>query len=64
MPSVLQRSLIFVGLLIAGLVVYSAWYGMKADRYDEAVSPFLEKALPELTSWRYARLQPLLSPEA
>ena len=37
---------------------------MKADRYDEAVLPFLEKALPELTSWRYARLQPLLSPEA
>ena len=26
--------------------------------------PYLERTLPELTSWRYARLQPLLSPEA
>jgi hypothetical protein len=64
LPSLFHRSLIFVGLLVAGLVVYAAWYGIKADRYDKVVVPFLESAIPELTSWRYARLQPLLSPDA
>ena len=64
MPSVLQRSVIFVGLLIAGLVVYASWYGIKADRYDKVAVPFLESALPELASWQYWRLQPLLSPAA
>ena len=64
MTSILHRSLIFIGLLVAGLVVYVAWYGIKADRYDKVVVPFLESAIPELTSWRYARLQPLLSPDA
>jgi len=64
MTSILKRSLIFIGLLIAGLAVYSLWYGVKADRYDETVVPYLEQALPELASWDYARLKPLLSPEA
>jgi hypothetical protein len=64
MSPILLRSLTFVGLLAAGLVLYSAWYGIKADRYDKSAVPFLESALPELTSWRYARLQPLLSPAA
>ncbi len=64
MPSIFNRSLIFVGLLIAGLVVYAAWYGLKADRFDKVAAPYLESALPELASWQYARLRPLLSPEA
>ena len=64
MGTILQRTLIFVGLLIAGLVVYSSWYGLKADRYNETVVPYLESALPKLTSWQYAQLKPLLSPQA
>ena len=64
MGTILQRTLIFVGLLIAGLVVYSSWYGLKADRYNETVVPYLESALPKLTSWQYSQLKPLLSPQA
>lgn len=64
MPPILKRTLVFIGLLIAGLVVYSLWYGLKADRYDETVVPYLESALPTLTSWQYSRLKPLLSPQA
>ncbi len=64
MPLVLQRSFIFIVLLIGGLVVYSFWYGIKADRYEETVVPYLESALPKLVSWQYAELEPLLSPEA
>ena len=64
MLSLTHRSLIFVGLLVAGLVVYAAWYGIKADRYDKVAIPYLDSALPELASWRYERLQPFLSPEA
>jgi len=64
MPSVLKRTLIFIVLLVAGLVVYSTWYGIKADRYNETVIPYLEQALPELASWRYSQLKPLLSPQA
>jgi hypothetical protein len=60
----LKRTLTFVGLLVAGLVLYSAWYGIKADRYDETIVPYLESALPKLTSWQYAQLKPLLSPQA
>jgi hypothetical protein len=52
MPSILHRSLIFVGLLVVGLVVYAAWYGIKADRYDKVAIPYLDSALPELASWR------------
>lgn len=64
MSLILRRSLIFVILLIAGLVLYSLLYGMRADRYDETAVPYLESALPKLTSWQYAKLKPLLSPEA
>tara|TARA_R110002096_G_scaffold101548_1_gene224619 strand:+ start:94 stop:546 length:453 start_codon:yes stop_codon:yes gene_type:complete len=56
--------LIFFALLLAGLVSYSLWYGMKADRYDETAIPYFEAAIPELTSWQYQRLRPLLSPVA
>jgi hypothetical protein len=64
MPLMLKRSLMFFGFLIAGLVVYSLWYGIKADRYDETVVPYLESALPKLTSWQYSQLKPLLTPQA
>ena len=64
MSFILRRSLIFFALLIAGLVGYSVWYGMKADRYDETAVPYLESTIPELTSWQFYRLKPLLSPVA
>ena len=64
MGTISQRTLIFIGLLIAGLVVYASWYGIKADRYNETVVPYLESALPKLTSWQYLQLKPLLSPQA
>jgi len=44
--------------------LYSLWFGMKADRYEATAIPYLESAIPELTSWRYERLRPLLSPAA
>ncbi len=64
MPLLLRRSLIFFVLLVAGLVIYALWYGIKADRYDETAIPYLESALPRLTSWEYEQLRPLLSPSA
>ena len=64
MPSVLQRSFIFITLLIAGLVAYSLWFGIRADRYEETAIPYLESALPKLISWQYRKLESLLSPEA
>lgn len=64
MSIVLQRSFIFIALLIAGLVFYSLWFGIRADRYEETAVPYLESALPKLISWRYRELEPLLSPEA
>ncbi len=64
MPFLLRRSLIFFILLVAGLVMYALWYGIKADRYDETAIPYLESALPRLTSWEYEELKPLLSPSA
>ncbi|MFT5218579.1 MAG: hypothetical protein ACI9LO_001217 [Planctomycetota bacterium] len=64
MSFILRRSLIFFALLVMGLVGYSVWYGMKADRYDETAVPYLESTIPELTSWQYYRLRPLLSPTA
>jgi hypothetical protein len=62
MSLILRRSLIFFGLLLAGLVLYSFWYGIKADRYEETAIPYLESVMPKLTSWRYDQLRPLLSP--
>jgi hypothetical protein len=64
MHLLLRRSLIFVALLVGGLVLYSLWYGIKADRYEETAVPYLQTALPILASWRYDRLEPLLSPAA
>jgi hypothetical protein len=60
----LKRSLMFIVLLVAGIVLYMSWYGIKADRYDETVVPYLQSALPELASWQYSGLKPLLSPQA
>ena len=64
MSLILKRSMIFVVLLIAGLVLYAVWYGIRADRYDDTAIPYLELALPKLTSWQYTQLEPLLSPTA
>ena len=64
MSLILRRSLIFFALLLAGLVLYSFWYGMKADRYEETAIPYLESVMPKLTSWQYDQLRPLLSPAA
>lgn len=64
MSLILRRSLIFFLLMVAGLVLYSLWFGIKADRYDATAIPYLEAAIPELTSWQYHRLRPLLSPGA
>ena len=64
MSLILRRSLIFFGLLLAGLVLYSLWYGMKANRYEETAIPYLETVMPKLTSWQYDQLRPLLSPAA
>jgi hypothetical protein len=64
MPSLVQRSLIFIALLLTGLVVYALWFGMKADRFDETAIPYLESSIPKLASWQYEQLRPLLSPKA
>jgi len=64
MSLILRRSLIFFALLLAGLVLYSFWYGIKADRYEETAIPYLESAMPKLASWQYDQLRPLLSPAA
>jgi len=64
MSLILRRSLIFIVLLLSGLVMYALWYGIRADRYEETAVPYLESIMPELTSWQYDRLQPLLSPGA
>jgi hypothetical protein len=61
---ILRRSLIFICLLAGGLVLYSLWYGIKADRYEETAIPYLESAIPMVSSWRYEQLDPLLSPGA
>ena len=64
MPTLLKRSLLFFALMIAGLAMYALWYGISADKYDETVIPYLDKNLPEITSWKYSKLKPLLTPEA
>ena len=45
-------------------MVYALWFGIKADRFDETAIPYLESAMPSLTSWEYEQLKPLLSPAA
>ena len=64
MSLVLRRSLIFIALLLAGLALYSLWFGIKADRYDDTAIPYLESSIPKLASWQYQQLRPLLSPKA
>ena len=64
MSLILRRSLTFILLMIAGLVMYALWFDMRADRFDETAVPYLQTALPGLTSWRYEKLKPLLSPSA
>lgn len=64
MNLLIRRSLIFFALLLGGLVLYSLWYGIKADRYQETAVPYLQAAVPVLTSWEYGQLKPLLSPTA
>ena len=64
MSFILRRTLVFVGLMLAGLVLYALWFGIKADRFDETAIPYLESAMPMVTSWQYHQLKPLLSPDA
>lgn len=64
MPTLIKRSLIFFGLMVAGLALYAFWYGISADKYDETVIPYLDKNLPEIATWQYSKLKPLLTPEA
>ena len=46
MSLILKRSLIFVCLMLAGLILYSWRYGIKADGYDETVIPYLDLPSP------------------
>ena len=62
--SILQRTLIFIGLMIAGAILYSIWFGGKADKFDARVVPYLDKNLSVLVGWQYDQLLPLLSPPA
>jgi hypothetical protein len=64
MSFILRRTLIFFGLMLAGLVLYALWFGIKADRFDETAIPYLESTMPMVTSWQYHQLKPLLSPGA
>jgi hypothetical protein len=64
MPILLKRSLLFLALMIAGLAFYAFWYGISADKYDETAVPYFEKHLPDITSWKYSKLKPLLTPQA
>lgn len=60
----LKRSLIFLTLMVAGLAVYVMWFNMNAEKYDETVIPYLNKALPRVSTWNYSELKPMLSPRA
>ncbi len=64
MSLLLRRSLIFIALLLGGLILYSLWFGIKADRYDDTAIPYLESSIPRLVSWQYQQLKPLLSSKA
>lgn len=50
--------------MIAGLALYAVWYGMEADKYDETAVPYFDKHLADITSWKYSKLKPLLTPQA
>ncbi|MEE8366438.1 MAG: hypothetical protein V3R76_11670 [Gammaproteobacteria bacterium] len=64
MHPILQRSLIFIVLVVAGLVLYVLMFGMDADKYNETAIPYLNKTLPKLSNWKYSELKPMLSPKA
>lgn len=64
MGSLLKRSLIFIGIMVAGLAFYAVRFNMIADNFDETAIPYLNKAIPKLASWQYDELEPLLSPQA
>ena len=64
MSLLLRRSLIFFTLLVGGLVLYSLWYGIKADRYEETAIPYIDSVMPAVTSWQAEQLIPVLSPDA
>lgn len=64
MHPLLKRTLIFIALMIAGLVLYVKWFDIRADRYDETAVPYLRTAVPILTEWQIESLLPLLSPDA
>ena len=64
MQLILRRSLVFIALMVAGLVIYTQWFNIKANQYDETVVPYLQSALPDLVSWQFESLQLLLSPSA
>ena len=64
MHPLLKRTLIFIALMIAGLVLYVKWFDTRADRYDEVAVPYLHDAVPVLAGWQVEPLLPLLSPDA
>jgi nitrogen fixation-related uncharacterized protein len=64
MPTVLKRTLVFLTLMLAGVALYAFWYGISADKYDETAVPYFEKHLTDITSWKYSKLKPLLTPQA
>ena len=64
MSLILRRSLIFMTLLVGGLVLYSLWYGIKADRYEATAIPYIDSVMPAVTSWQPEQLIPVLSPQA
>lgn len=64
MSLIFRRSLIFITLLVGGLVLYSLWYGIKADRYEATAIPYIDSVMPAVTSWRPEQLIPVLSPDA
>lgn len=64
MSLILRRSLIFIALLLGGLMLYTFWFSIKADRYDDTAIPYLQTSVPIIAGWQYSRLAPLLSPRA
>ncbi len=64
MHPVLQRSLIFIALVVLGLALYILLFSMNARRYDDTAVPYLSKTLPVIARWKFSELAPMLSPQA
>ena len=64
MHPLVKRTLVFIALMIAGLVLYVKWFDIRADRYDESAVPYLRIVVPSLVEWQIEPLLPLLSPDA